>query len=585
MPTTTMRDISQIPRLRIEFAPATALARRAHGRHPASLMTSHPRARLLVVDDEAAQMKALCDTLAQEGYETTGFTSARQALEACSSQEFDLVLTDLMMPEMDGIALLRAAQQIDRDLAGVVMTGHGTIDTAVQAMQGGALDYILKPFRLNAVLPVLSKALATRRLQTENIQLHETLSIYELCVAITHGLEREEVLERTLDAAFQLNDASEVAVALPIEGGTRLQVAGARGPHSAQLRGQTFESDAAFAKWLARASWELSDEQAADNPVSVFEHPLQLLSNGIALPMLARGEMAGILTFSSVRPRHRITLGQVKALGVLASTAGSALGAASLWQQLRSANRDLERRVRERTNELESTNVELEAFSYSVSHDLRAPLRVVDGYCQMFLTDHGAGLAPAGRKLLESACDGVKRMSDLIESLLTFSRFARAPIEKRRVSTAEVVQRVLAQIRSEEPGHPAEVSVRDLPDCAGDPALLEQVFANLIGNAFKFTRGRRDARIEVSGRAAGNELVYEVRDNGVGFDMRYAGKLFGVFQRLHSRAEFEGTGIGLSIVQRIVQRHGGRVSAESEPERGACFRITLPAQVNGPILA
>jgi signal transduction histidine kinase/FixJ family two-component response regulator len=568
---------SQIPRLRIDFAAVTALARRACARHPARRMNSQPRARLLVVDDEAAQMKALCETLGREGYATTGFTSARLALESLASQEFDLVLTDLMMPEMDGIALLRAAQQIDRDLAGVVMTGHGTIDTAVQAMQGGALDYILKPFRLNTVLPVLSKALATRALQTENIQLHETLSIYELCVAITHGLEREEVLERTLDAAFQLNDAAEVAIAVPIEGGTRLQVAGARGAHAAELRGRTFESDAAFAKWLARASWELSDEQAAGNPASVFEHPLQKLSPGIALPMLARGEMVGILTFSSMRPRHRITLGQVKALGVLASTAGSALGAASLWQQLRAANRDLERRMRERTSELESTNAELEAFSYSVSHDLRAPLRVVDGYCQMFLSEHGTDIAPAGRKLIESACDGVSRMGALIESLLSFSHFARAPIEKRGVNTKEVVKRVIGQLRNDERNHAVQVNAHDLPDCRGDPALLERVFANLIDNAFKFTRGRRDARIEVSGRAEGDELVYEVRDNGVGFDMRYAGKLFGVFQRLHPRAEFEGAGIGLSIVQRIVQRHGGRVWAEGEPERGACFRFTLPA--------
>jgi light-regulated signal transduction histidine kinase (bacteriophytochrome) len=278
-----------------------------------------------------------------------------------------------------------------------------------------------------------------------------------------------------------------------------------------------------------------------------------------------------------VRPRHRITLGQVKALGVLASTAGSALGAASLWSQLRTANRDLERRVRERTSDLESANAELEAFSYSVSHDLRAPLRVVDGYCQMFLSEHGASVAPAGRKLIESACDGVKRMGDLIESLLTFSRFARAPIEKRRVSMTDTARRVLAQLRTDEHRHAVEAKVHDLPDCSGDPALMEQVLVNLIGNAFKFTRGRRDAQVEISGRAAGEELVYEVRDNGVGFDMRYAGKLFGVFQRLHSRAEFEGTGIGLSIVQRIIQRHGGRVWAEGEPERGACFRFSLPS--------
>jgi signal transduction histidine kinase len=540
-------------------------------------MTPHLRARLLVVDDEAAQMKALCNTLQEEGYTTVGFTSARQALEHLASNEFDLLLTDLMMPEMDGIALLRAAQEIDRDLAAVIMTGHGTIDTAVQAMQGGALDYILKPFRLNAVLPVLSKALATRRLQTENIQLRETLSIYELCVAITHGLDREDVLEKALDAAFQLTDAAEVAILLPIEGGERLSVAGMRGPRSTQLRGTVIACDAEFAKWLARASWELSDVEAAGNPTAVFEHPLRNLCEGIALPMLARGEMAGILTFDSVRPRERITLGQVKALGVLASTAGSALGAADLWKQLRTANRELEERVQERTRDLESANAELEAFSYSVSHDLRSPLRIVDGYCQMFLTEHGGSVTEDARKLLQNACEGVGRMGELIESLLTFSRYARQPIDKRRVNTGEMVARVLNQQRSEERNRGVEVLIGDLPDCSGDPSLLEQVFANLIANAFKFSRGREGALVQIGGQERDQELEYVVRDNGVGFDMKYAAKLFGVFQRLHSRAEFEGTGIGLSIVQRIVQRHGGRVWAESEPTSGAAFYFTLPA--------
>jgi signal transduction histidine kinase/FixJ family two-component response regulator len=540
-------------------------------------MTPFPRARLLVVDDEVAQMKALCNTLEEEGYTTAGFTSARQALEHLATQEFDLLLTDLMMPEMDGIALLRAAQEIDRDLAGVVMTGHGTIDTAVQAMQGGALDYILKPFRLNAVLPVLAKALESRRLQTENIQLHETLSIYELCVAITHGLDREDVLEKALDAAFRLTDAAEVAILLPIAAGARLSVAGMRGPRSSQLRGTVVACDADFAKWLAQASWELSDAEASANPRSVFEHPFGDLCRGIVLPMLARGEMAGILAFTSVRPRERITLGQVKALGVLASTAGSALGAAHLWQQLRAANRELEQRVEERTRDLESANVELEAFSYSVSHDLRAPLRIVDGYCRMFLTEHSNGVTQDGRKLLENACDGVNRMGELIESLLTFSRFARQPIDKRRVNATEVVSRVVTQLRSDPRNRSVEVFVGDLPKCSGDPSLLEQVFTNLIGNAFKFSRGRDGARVQIGGQMQGEQLEYVVRDNGVGFDVKYASKLFGVFQRLHPRSEFEGTGIGLSIVQRIVQRHGGRVWAESGTNEGAAFYFTLPA--------
>jgi signal transduction histidine kinase len=382
---------------------------------------------------------------------------------------------------------------------------------------------------------VLSKALATRRLQTENIQLRETLAIYELCVAITHGLDREDVLEKTLDAALRLTDADEVAILLPVEGGIQLVVAGIRGPRATQLRGTVVPCDAEFSKWLARACWELSDAEAAGNPTSVFNHPLRELSNAIVLPMLARGEMAGILTFSSMRARDRITLGQVKALGVLASTAGSALGAASLWRQLRAANRELEQRVKARTQDLESANAELEAFSYSVSHDLRAPLRVVDGYCQMFIAENGDTVTPEGRKLLENVSDGVNRMNELIENLLTFSRFARAPLEKRQVDVADLVERVVAQLRSDPRNLPAEIMTGDLPECCGDPSLLEQVFTNLLSNAFKFTRGRAGARVEVGGQTRNDGVEYVIRDNGVGFDMKYATKLFGVFQRLRTQ--------------------------------------------------
>ena len=163
-------------------------------------MNDVPTARLLIVDDEAALMTALCNTLQTEGYATTGFTSAREALAKLRERQFDLLLTDLMMPEMDGIALLRAAQQIDPDLAGIVMTGHGTIDTAVRALRDGALDYVLKPFRLDNLLSVLTRALETRRLQTENIQLREAVSIYELSRAITLGPSHDEIVERAVEA-------------------------------------------------------------------------------------------------------------------------------------------------------------------------------------------------------------------------------------------------------------------------------------------------------------------------------------------------------------------------------------------------
>jgi two-component system, sensor histidine kinase and response regulator len=364
------------------------------------------------VDDEARQMTALCDTLRDHGYETTGYSSGAAALAALNESKFDLLLTDLMMPEMDGIALLRAAHEIDADLVGIMMTGHGTIDTAVEAMKAGALDYILKPFKLSVVLPVLSRALTVQRLRQENAAL--------------------------------------------------------------------------------------------------------------------------------------------------------------------------ERSVRERTAELEAANQELEAFSYSVSHDLRAPLRHIDGFSHRLVKEYGAQLPPAAQHLLERVHHGAQRLGLLIDDLLNLSRFSRQPLAKRTVSLARLVEQVLTELQGEREGRQVEIRLGHLPECLGDASLLKQVFMNLLANALKFTRQREKALIEIECREQAGELECSIRDNGAGFDMQYAGKLFGVFQRMHSADEFEGTGVGLSIVHRIIQRHGGRVWAEAEIDKGAAFHFTLPFPPPGP---
>jgi two-component system, sensor histidine kinase and response regulator len=369
-------------------------------------MTDPQQASILIVDDEAAHLKALCDTLSIEGYATTGTPSAHTALDMLRAQPFDVLLTDLMMPEMNGIALLNAARELAPDIACIVMTGHGTIDSAVEAMKGGAIDYVLKPIKLSALMQVIARGLQIRRL-------------------------------------------------------------------------------------------------------------------------------------------HRV--------------------------------------IDQRTRELEQANKDLEAFSYSISHDLRAPLRVVDAFCQMFLEDYGATIPAEGRRMLDRARAGSQRMSQLIDDLLAFARFGSRPLTTGVVEMRSLAVRVAAAVRgpvqAADPAHAHDVTVeiKELPDCIGDGSLLEQVFTNLLSNACKFTRGRPQPRVEVSAISDGTSNIYVVRDNGVGFDTNYAQKLFGVFQRLHSAAEFEGTGIGLSIVKRIVQRHGGRVWAESTPGEGAAFYFSLPA--------
>ena len=539
-------------------------------------MTRSPIARLLIVDDEPALMTALCNTLEIEGYATTGFTSARQALETLRERQFDLLLTDLMMPEMDGIALLRVAQEIDRDLAGIVMTGHGTIETAVRALRDGALDYVLKPFRLDNLLPVITRALETRRLRTENIQLREAVSIYELSRAITMGLSHDEIVQRTVAAAAQQSDAGAVCVLVPTAEGRELQVAGTSGASDHWSAEQRFAIDAPIVRWVALAREQLSAWDASNELEAVFSPPFPGASPGVALPIVAGGNFYGILRFSSLTTQRRLTPGQIKALDILASTAAAAFEAASLLTQLRTLNQDLEHRVRERTQELQAANADLEAFSYSVSHDLRAPLRAVDGFCQMFIDDFGAGIPPEGRRILDKASAGASRMNQLIDDLLRFARFSRQPLQMRPVQMNGVVRRVMANFEDQLCGRSVQLQVAELPDCVGDGSLLEQVFSNLLSNALKFTAARPHSHIEIGTSRGEAEQIYFIKDNGVGFDMKYADRLFGVFQRLHSQSEFEGTGIGLSIVHRIVRRHGGRTWAESVPQEGATFYFSLP---------
>jgi PAS domain S-box-containing protein len=238
-------------------------------------------------------------------------------------------------------------------------------------------------------------------------------------------------------------------------------------------------------------------------------------------------------------------------------------------------NTELEQRVAKRTAELEAANKELEAFSYSISHDLRAPLRAVSGFAGIVLQDFSEHLPEEGRQYLERVRNGGQRMGELIDDLLAFARLHRQPLNRRQVNTATIVREVLAEVMPLENNRPIEMRLGELPPCLGDPALLKQVWTNLLSNAVKYTRGRTPAIVEIGCEPHNGVTVYFVRDNGVGFDMQYANKLFGVFQRLHRADEFEGTGVGLAIVQRIVHRHSGRVWVEAELNRGATFYFTL----------
>jgi signal transduction histidine kinase len=248
------------------------------------------------------------------------------------------------------------------------------------------------------------------------------------------------------------------------------------------------------------------------------------------------------------------------------------------YEDLKATNEQLQATVQQvatANQRLEAANKELEAFSYSVSHDLRAPLRAIDGFSRIILEEHGEQLPEDARGYLLRVRGGAQHMGRLIDDLLAFAHLGRQSLTEQEVKPAEIAQRALAGLQDQFAGRNVKVNIADLPPCTADPALLEQVYVNLLSNALKFTRHRDPACVDVGWHEENGNIAYTVADNGAGFDEQYAHKLFGVFQRLHRTEEFEGTGVGLALVQRIIHRHGGRVWATSQPDHGATFFFTL----------
>jgi len=294
----------------------------------------------------------------------------------------------------------------------------------------------------------------------------------------------------------------------------------------------------------------------------------------LCVPILAGEKFLGVLDIESRQP-DAFSDADENLLVTVAGQLAAALERLRAEQQLRSLNADLEQRVSERTAQLEAANKELESFSYSVSHDLRAPLRAVNGFAKILKEDFSAEMSPVARGFLVKIIDSGGKMGQLIDELLDFSRIGRKPISRQPVDLDEIVRDVVESLAPEIAGRQIEWLIPALPPVSADPLLLRQVYANLVGNAVKYTGKREAARIEVGSLAQNGETIYFVRDNGAGFDMQYADKLFGVFQRLHRDDEFEGVGIGLAIVRRIIERHGGRIWAEAAVDQGATFYFNL----------
>lgn len=305
----------------------------------------------------------------------------------------------------------------------------------------------------------------------------------------------------------------------------------------------------------------------------------------LALPILYRGETIGLLqvanketdyTAEDIQRLESIGRHIAPLLGLRLQRDREEASRKKAEDALRRLNLQLEERIKERTAQLEAVNKELEAFSYSVSHDLRAPLRAIAGFSRALADDYGDKLDPEAHRLIDIIQKSTAQMGALIDGLLAFSRRTRKELSNDAIDMAALAQDAWQTVQHAFPGRSLHVEIGPLGFARGDRDMIREVFVNLLSNATKFTALRKEAYIEVGAREEETEVVYYVKDNGVGFDMKYADKLFGVFQRLHSAKEFEGTGIGLALVQRIIQRHGGRVWAEGTVGEGATFYFSLP---------
>lgn len=590
---------------------------------------------ILVVNDNVSGLLATRTVLAALGEQVKVFPvqTAKAALRLLLKHTFELILLDVNMPDMDGFELAAVLRQNDRcrntPLAFVTATAHAVTDIQ-RGYAAGAVDFIFVPiapellcakvtallrqFRQQRVLERqlseiehLNSALQAANLEKEKVnaslerrvrertsELRETNAVLKEEIAVRKKVDLEvSALNTKLHGLIK--SIQSLSTAHTQETLNRIIVTSAR--ELAEADGATIifqegdrchyaDEDALEPLWKGKrfpastciSGWSMLDAQAIVIPDIYKDEriPKEFFKSTFvkSLAMIPIGENSphaaiGVYWKTPATPAEI----ELKLLKTLADAAAGAIENIHLLN-------DLEERVHIRTAQLEAANNELESFAYSVSHDLRAPLRAINGYTQILTGEYGAHLDEEGKRLCSVITTNTDKMGSLIDDLLEFSHIGRAIVKKVSVDMTSIVKAAFTETTSTAERQRIRFKVKTLPPALADESLIKQVWINLISNAVKFSSKLPEAIIEVSCEKDKNEHIYTIKDNGAGFDMQFADKLFEVFSRLHSSTEFAGTGVGLAIVQRIIKRHGGRIWAESEQGKGATFRFTLGDKIS-----
>ena len=582
---------------------------------------------ILIAEDSPTQAEQLKHYLSARGYSVSLAVDGKQALAAALANKPAMLITDVVMPEMDGYTLCSKVKSSKtlQDVPVVLLTSLSRPQDILKGLECGADSFIRKPYDDKYLVSRVEYILANQELRkTDRLKvgvqlqfggqahfitaekqqiLDFLISTYEGAVQINEELEtKQRELARERDLLHTLMDNVPDFISFKDTAGRFTTINGALARTLGISRPEDALGDTDFDYFTeAFAQQTLADEQDVLRTGKPLVGKVEEIHLRNKLPawisttkMVVRdldGKIIGTFGVSrditeSKHAEQELQLAKENLESRVAERTSELAQANEQLQielaerkraeeQVRKLNEDLERRVAERTVQLVAANKELDAFSYSVSHDLRTPLRHISGFTDVLVAEHSSQLGPEAQELLKFIQEGSQKMNLMIGDLLNLARLDRREAVSKMTPLNSLVEDVLRDLKSEIDGRKIDWHIGSLPTVNCDPGLLQQAFTNLLSNAVKYTRRREHAVIEVDQMAVDGEAVIYVRDNGAGFDSKYAGKLFGAFQRFHTPEEFEGTGVGLATVQRIIRKHGGRIWAEAECGKGATFYFTL----------